>query len=140
MSPNILLILTDQQRGDSLGCYNTPGVHTPNLDQLATEGIRYTQCYVNNPICTPSRASLWTGKHLPGHGVYHVHDVLPASEILFPHFLRDAGYDTVLFGKLHVAGHMWEMKYRLNGTDSIPTNGRLPPMGIMAVRLLTLAG
>ena len=112
MSPNILLILTDQQRWDSLGCYNTPGVHTPNLDQLATEGIRYTQCYVNNPICTPSRASLWTGKHLPGHGVYHVHDVLPASEILFPHFLREAGYDTALFGKLHVAGHMWEMKYR----------------------------
>ncbi len=69
-----------------------------------------------------------------------MHDVLPASEILFPHFLRDAGYDTVLFGKLHVAGHMWEMKYRLNGMDSIPTNGRLPPMGIMAVRLLTLAG
>ena len=40
MSPNILLILTDQQRWDSLGCYNTPGVHTPNLDHLATEGIR----------------------------------------------------------------------------------------------------
>ena len=63
MSPNILLILTDQQRWDSLGCYDTPGVHTPNLDDLATAGIRYTQCYVNNPICTPSRASLWTGKH-----------------------------------------------------------------------------
>ena len=43
MSPNILLILTDQQRWDSLGCYDTPGVHTPNLDDLATVGIRYTQ-------------------------------------------------------------------------------------------------
>ena len=112
MPPNILLILTDQQRWDSLGFYDIPGVHTPNLDSLATTGICYTQCYVNNPICTPSRASLWTGKHLPGHGVYHVHDVLPADEILFPHFLREAGYDTALFGKLHVAGHMWEMKYR----------------------------
>ena len=56
MSPNILLILTDQQRWDSPGCYNTSGVHRPNLDHLATEGIRYTQCYVNNPVCTPSLA------------------------------------------------------------------------------------
>ena len=112
MSANILLILTDQQRWDSLGCYGTPGVSTPNLDQLASEGTRYTQCYVNNPICTPSRASLWTGKHLPGHGVYRLHDVLPQDEILFPYHLREAGYDTALFGKLHVAGHMWEMQYR----------------------------
>ena len=68
--------------------------------------------YVNNPICTPSRVSLWTGKHIPGHGVYRLHDVLPPDEILFPYFLREAGYDTPLFGKLHVSGHMWEMQYR----------------------------
>ena len=112
MPYNILLILTDQQRWDSLGCCGIGGVHTPNLDRLASEGTRYDQCYVNNPICTPSRASLWTGKHLPGHGVYRLHDVLPQDEILFPHHLREAGYDTALFGKLHVAGHMWEMQYR----------------------------
>ena len=112
MLDNILLILTDQQRWDSLGCYGTMGVHTPNLDRLANVGTRYTQCYVNNPISTPSRASLWTGKHLPGHGVYKLHDVLPIDEILFPYFLREAGYDTALFGKLHVAGHIWEAKYR----------------------------
>ncbi len=112
MPANILLILTDQQRWDSLGCYGISGVHTPNLDRLASAGTRYTQCYVNNPICTPSRASLWTGKHLPGHGVYRVHDVLPDDEILFPYLLREAGYDTALFGKLHVAGHIWEAKYR----------------------------
>ena len=83
---------------------------------------------------------LWPGKHLPSQSIYHMHDVLPASETLFPHFLWEDSSDTALFGKLHVSGHMWEMKYRLNGMDSIPTNGRLPPMGIMAVRLLTLAG
>ena len=111
MLDNILLILTDQQRWDSLGCYGTMGVHTPNIDRLANVGTRYTQCYVNNPISTPSRASLWTGKHLPGHGVYKLHDVLPIDEILFPYFLREAGYDTALFGKLHVASHIWEAKY-----------------------------
>ena len=59
---NILLILTDQQRWDSLGCYGTPGVHTPNLDRLAAQGTLYERCYVNGTICTPSRASMWTGK------------------------------------------------------------------------------
>ena len=110
--PSILLILTDQQRYDSLGCYGAPGVHTPNLDRLAAEGTRFDRCYVTNQICTPSRASLWTGKHLPGHGVYRVHDVLPPDEVLFSRRLRDAGYDTALFGKLHVAGHMREAQQR----------------------------
>ena len=63
--PNILIFMTDQQRWDSLGCYGVPGVHTPNLDRLAGQGVRYDACYVNNPVCSPSRASFWTGKHLP---------------------------------------------------------------------------
>ena len=53
--PNILLIMTDQQRFDSLGCYGFEAAHTPNLDQLATDGALFEHCYVNNPICTPSR-------------------------------------------------------------------------------------
>jgi len=110
--PNILLILTDQQRYDSLGCYGMPGVHTPNLDRLARHGALFQRCYANNPVCTPSRASLWTGKHLPGHGVYRLHDCLPQDEVLFSDRLRDAGYDTALFGKLHVSGHVWEIDRR----------------------------
>ena len=110
--PNILLILTDQQRWDSLGCYGTPGVHTPNLDRLASDGIRYDRCYVNGTICTPSRASLWTGKHLPGHGVHSLHDCLSEEEVLFPKRLQQAGYETALFGKLHVSGHRREYDRR----------------------------
>ncbi len=110
--PNILLIVTDQQRWDSLGCYGTPGVHTPNLDRLADAGRRYDRCYINGTICTPSRASLWTGKHLPGHGVYALHDCLPEDEVLFPDRLRDAGYTTALFGKLHVSGILREADRR----------------------------
>ncbi|HRU04214.1 MAG TPA: sulfatase-like hydrolase/transferase [Candidatus Brocadiia bacterium] len=110
--PNILLITTDQQRWDTLGCYGAPGAHTPNLDRLAAEGTLFEQCYCTNPICTPSRSSMWTGLHLPGHGVYRVHDILPDDKVLFSRRLRDAGYDTALFGKLHVSGHMWEAERR----------------------------
>ena len=109
---NILLILTDQQRWDSLGCYGVSGVHTPTLDRLAARGIRYERCYVNATICTPSRACLWTGKHVLGHGVHALHDCLPDQELLFSHRLQDAGYETALFGKLHVSGHYREEERR----------------------------
>ena len=109
---NILLILTDQQRWDSLGCYGTAGVHTPNLDALAAAGMRYDRCYNNATLCTPSRATLWTGKHMPGHGVHALHDCLPEDEELFPKRLQEAGYETALFGKLHVSGHTREAERR----------------------------
>ncbi|NKB70949.1 MAG: sulfatase-like hydrolase/transferase [Candidatus Latescibacteria bacterium] len=109
---NILLILTDQQRWDSLGCYGTPGVHTPHLDRLAAAGALYDCCYVNGTICTPSRACLWTGKHIPGHGVQALHDCLPEDEVFFSKRLQAAGYDTALFGKLHVSGHYREYERR----------------------------
>ena len=110
--PNILLLMTDQQRYDSLGCYGADWVQTPNLDHLAAQGVLFENCYVNNPICTPSRASLLTGKHLPGHGVYKLHDVLPEDEALFPKRLQSLGYKTALFGKLHVSGRLYEAEQR----------------------------
>lgn len=104
--PNILLILTDQLRADALGCYGGTQVPTPNLDALARQSTVYERCYVNNPICTPSRASLWTGKSIFAHGVQNLHDVLPDAERLFPAHLQALGYVTALFGKLHVSGRM----------------------------------
>lgn len=110
--PNILIIMTDQQRFDSLGCYGADWIKTPNLDRLASEGMLFERCYVNNPICTPSRASMFTGKHLPEHGVYRLHDVLPDTEVLFPKYLKEEGYKTALFGKLHVSGRVFEENQR----------------------------
>jgi len=110
--PNILLIMTDQQRFDSLGCYGFEAAHTPNLDQLATDGALFEHCYVNNPICTPSRSSLMTGKHLPGHGVYQLYDNLPEDQILFTEHLQRLGYHTALFGKLHVCSRYTEAEKR----------------------------
>lgn len=110
--PNILMIMTDQQRWDSLGCYGANWVQTPALDRLASEGTLFEHCYTNNPICTPARNSLLTGKPLPGHGVYGLHDILPADEVLFPRRLQDLGYRTALFGKLHVCGRIVEEERR----------------------------
>lgn len=110
--PNILIIMTDQQRWDSLGCYGFQGIDTPNLDRLAKEGALFTNCYVNNPICTPSRACMWTGKRISSHGVCQLHDILPEEEILLPEYLRQNGYQTALFGKLHVSGRIYEEAQR----------------------------
>ena len=101
--PNILLLMTDQQRSDSLGCYGARFANTPNLDRLAGEGAVFNHCYANNPICTPVRASMMTGKHLPEHGVWRLYDNLPFDEILFTRRLQERGYGTALFGKLHVS-------------------------------------
>lgn len=113
--PNILLILSDQQRRDSLGAYGCRYVSTPNLDALAAEGTRYDHAYCNAPVCTPSRACILTGKRLAGHGVYNLFDNLPETERLLPWHLREAGYQTGLVGKLHVSGILYEVRRRNPG-------------------------
>ena len=118
--PNILLIMTDQQRSDSLGCYGFKGIETPNLDRLAQEGVLFENCYVNNPLCTPSRASIFTGKHLPGHGVYRLNDILPEDETMFTKRLADSGYQTALVGKLHISAAVYELSNR-NKNDGFDT-------------------
>jgi len=110
--PNILLLMTDQQRYDSLGCTGCEAAHTPNLDRLAAQGALFEHAYVTNPICAPSRASLWTGRHLPGHGVYRLYDNLPDDQVLFSKSLQQAGYQTALFGKLHVSSIDYEVTRR----------------------------
>ena len=100
--PNLVLILTDQQRYDSLGCTGGRAVATPHLDRLAAEGLLFERAYCTNPICTPSRASLLTGHHLPRHGVSHLDSVLIDGQTLLSHRLQRRGYFTGLVGKLHV--------------------------------------
>jgi arylsulfatase len=110
--PNVLLLMTDQQRFDSLKAYGFEAGHTPHLDGLAQEGAVFERCYVTNPICSPSRASLLTGHHLPEHGVYRLYDVLPDDEVLIPARLRTLGYQTALIGKLHVSSMHAEAESR----------------------------
>jgi len=110
--PNILILMTDQQRCDSLGCYGGTVIQTPNIDRLAKEGALFENCYSPCPVCTPSRASMLTGKSVPGHGVYKLHDILPDNEILISRRLQRLGYETSLVGKLHVSGLWQEARQR----------------------------
>jgi arylsulfatase len=100
--PNVLLICTDQQRFDMIGAAGNPAVSTPHLDRLAEQGVVFENCYVQNPVCAPSRASLMTGQYVSAHGLHaNGVDLAPDKE-LFTKRLADAGYDCGLVGKLHL--------------------------------------
>lgn len=98
--PNILFIMTDEQRFDAIG-YANPGVQTPHIDALARQGIAFTRAYTSNPSCVPARAAIFTGRYPSqcGAPTYITH--LPADEVTFQAILRDAGYHTAVIGKQH---------------------------------------
>lgn len=100
--PNIILITTDQQRTDTLGCYGNPIMNTPHLDQLSAEGIQMDRSYVNNPVCMPSRASIMTGRYPRSHGLTVNGKPLPKHETTLADLLGSAGYDTAVLGKVHL--------------------------------------
>lgn len=101
MSKNILFILTDQQRKDSLGCYGNPVVRTPNLDRLAAQGVQFQRNYVANPICMPSRMSIFTGMFPRNHGVWTNGLLQEHERRTMATELSDLGYQTANFGKIH---------------------------------------
>lgn len=100
-APNIIIVTTDQQRCDSLSCYGSSFTSTPHLDRLASEGITFDRAYCTNPVCTPSRASIFTGKMVSGHGAWNVGTALPLDTITIGHRLGAAGYRTHYIGKAH---------------------------------------
>lgn len=105
--PNILFILVDDQRNDTLGCAGHPVIKTPNIDQLAKQGVRFENAYVNMPICMASRGTIFSGMTYTGHG--YTMGGPPAIRLQaidvdtsFPVKLREAGYRTGFYGKQHV--------------------------------------
>jgi arylsulfatase A-like enzyme len=105
--PNILFILVDDQRFDSLGCAGHPILKTPNIDKLAAEGVRFENMFVTTAICMASRACIFTGLTETGHG--YTGGGAPATPVItqdvdtsFPFLLKQAGYRTGFFGKQHV--------------------------------------
>ena len=105
--PNLLLIITDQQRADMLSCAGNPYLKTPALDRLAARGIRFERAYCADPVCVPSRFAMMTGVMPSRIGMEdnnQVTNAVPAS--LLAHALgavfRDAGYDAVYGGKVHL--------------------------------------
>src|SRR5580704_8291394 len=91
--PNIIFILADDLGYGDLGCYGQKRIQTPNIDRLAKEGMRFTQCYAGSTVCAPSRCALMTGKHT-GHAVVRGNRILPLSDTTVAELLKDAGYQT----------------------------------------------
>ncbi|HAA77677.1 TPA: arylsulfatase [Candidatus Latescibacteria bacterium] len=98
--PNILLIMTDQQRGDCLGVDGHPLLQTPYLDHLAASGVRFSNGYSACPVCTPARRTVLTGRKPSRHGVLVNHKA-PLPWPTLARELNDAGYQTHLVGKSH---------------------------------------
>jgi len=103
--PNILLLVTDQQRWDALGANGNPDIRTPNLDRLAAEGVNFDHCFVQNPVCMPSRASFLTGQYPGTLGITHMGVPVPPETVTLPRLLRNAGYRSANIGKLHFLPH-----------------------------------
>lgn len=100
---NFLFIITDQQRKDHLSCYNDNMVlKTPNIDKIAKEGIKFSNFYCNNPICMPNRSTIFTGQYPSVHGVTTNGRNLPQGTRTFVDLLRENGYHTANFGKVHL--------------------------------------
>lgn len=97
--PNILMILSDDHSVPYLGCYGNPDMHTPNLDQLAAEGVRFDHAYTTAPQCVLSRASILTGRNVLDIQMLRFSAPLDKQIITFPELLRDAGYYTGVCGR-----------------------------------------
>jgi len=103
--PNIILIFPDQHRGDVMGCAGNPAAQTPNLDRLAGEGVRFSRCCTNSPLCMPARATLMSGQYVNQHGIWHNYNAADRHGPSHVRTMRDAGYHTAVIGKTHLYVH-----------------------------------
>ena len=108
--PNILLIVVDNVGYGDLGCYGNQEAKTPNIDRLATEGVRCTDFYIASPSCSPSRGAILTGRHPLRNGLNHQLSAdenvrgegLPRNEKIIPQYLAPLGYISGAFGKWNI--------------------------------------
>ncbi len=116
---NILFIMFDQLRFDYLSCYGHPTLHTPNIDKLASQGVRFTNCYVQSPICGSSRMSFYTGRYASSHGSLWNGYPLRAGEVTIGDHLRTLGMNSYLIGKTHMRADIEGMNRLGIPADSI---------------------
>lgn len=111
--PNVVILYTDDQGTLDAGCYGSDDLHTPTIDRLARNGVRFTQAYAHT-VCCPSRAAFLTGRHPQRSGVnsWTQNNIngpdgvnMALEEVTLAEMLKDAGYRTGLFGKWHVGSH-----------------------------------
>ena len=100
--PNVVFILTDDQRWDMMSCAGHPVIKTPNLDRIAAEGAMFEKMFVTTSLCSPSRASFLSGLYAHTHGVVDNFTDYPAKMTSFPMRLHQEGYETAYIGKWHM--------------------------------------
>ena len=98
---NLLFICSDQHQTAASGCYGSTEVHTPNIDSIADEGVRFNHAYCQSPVCVPSRGSIITGQYSHKHGARILQDPLPNDARTVAHYFADHGYQTGAIGKMH---------------------------------------
>ena len=99
--PNIIYILTDDQRYDEFGLMN-PLLETPNMNAIANQGVHFKNAFVTTALCSPSRATILTGQYANTHGVVDNNAPIREGTVFFPSYLQKAGYKTGFIGKWHM--------------------------------------
>jgi N-acetylglucosamine-6-sulfatase len=134
--PNVLFILTDDQRWDTVGLSGRSPVPTPNIDRLGREGVYFRNAFCTTSLCSPSRASILSGLYAHAHGVMDNFTEFPEALPTWPRELREAGYETAYVGKYHMGeendgrrpgfddfvthrgqGKYWDTEFRENGGE-----------------------
>ncbi|MBI3857786.1 MAG: sulfatase [Planctomycetes bacterium] len=100
--PNVVVVFTDDQRWEAMGCAGHPFLKTPNIDRLAREGARFVNAFCTTSLCSPSRASMLSGLYANAHKVLDNFTDFPASLPSYPKRLQESGYETGYIGKWHM--------------------------------------
>jgi arylsulfatase A-like enzyme len=126
--PNIIFIMTDDQRFDDLGCMGNPVIQTPNVDRLAEQGIRFDNAFVTTAICCCSRATVLTGQNTWRHGIQDFDTPLSACQLekTYPVLLREAGYRTAFLGKFGVGRDHFRGQQKVRPGGTVDAQGLAP--------------
>lgn len=115
---NVVVIISDDHSTTAVGCYGNNYIKTPNIDKLASRGIRFTNAFANSPICSASRQSLLTGKYPQAAGVTLLHTSFPEEQLTIADHLKSKGFKTGYVGKMHFNNDLPHgFDYRIRNSD-----------------------